>query len=400
MMSTEHNQLNPPHEPTDGPRDGFEVLGRKARVDYRMLKDGQDPTPEVQQQLRSELDDWCKDHSSPKDPHKPYPLSQTAARVGVSPSVLTEWLRNKYKGDSSAVARKIDTFFAEERERAGRYDFRQTAKIELTARIWGTIRAGIRGRTMPVIIGPPGSGKTAHALAFAKERGGVVVLRIEDAPADRRTVTELLCDETQELRPMKAKPHRRRLDSIKQWLRKRRNTVLIVDEAQKLSASGLELLRDLHDGSDPTGRHCLPIVFFGDENFYKLLNKAKSGASSPIAPQMIRRMIPVFDIVKDGAFDSDGTLYSVDDIVKIVRNDRVKLLTAKACGWLALLANTEGYGLLGFAIAVLRQAADLAGSDEKIDVEHLGEALLMTAGRSLATEVDQAAGGELLRRVG
>lgn len=383
--------------PTDGL--GFERLVEAGRVDYKMLTDGQAITPDIEQNLIGELQDWRKDNA--RSDGRPYPLTRLAPRVGVSNSVMTEILRGKYKGDRPKVLRLIDQFLADERQKAGRHDFRQHARIELSRKIFAVIDAGVLGHTMPVIIGPPGCGKTAHAYAYARERSGVVVLRIEDAPADRRTVTELLCETIQELRPMKAKPHRRRLDSIKQWLRKRRNTVLIVDEAQKLSASGLELLRDLHDGSDPTGHRCLPIVIFGDDDFHKLLGDTKYGKLTKLQPQMIRRMVPVFDVVKDGGY-AGGDLYTVEDIVKITRNHRVKLLTPKAARWLTNLANVHGYGLLGFAMAVLRQATvlyrDLIANDEQLDVEHLQESLRMTAGRGVALEIDEQTGGDLLAK--
>lgn len=393
----------------NGPRDdarhaadgaGFQILGQADRVEYRMLTDEQELTPELRANLVGELQDWRGDHPSPKDPGKPYPVNRLAEQIGVSPSVLSEWLRGKYKGDDRAVARAVDQFLADDRQRAGRHDFRRHAKIALSHKIFGAIQAGITNNTMPVIIGPPGCGKTAHARAFAAERSGVLVLRIEDQPADKRAVSEQLCDVIAELRPQKARPHRRRLDSIKSWLRKRRNTVLIVDEAQKLSASGLELLRDLHDGLDPDGAHGLPIIFFGDETFYRLLVRAKSGATSPIAPQMIRRMVPVMDVVRDGGVDDGGDLYTVDDIIKIVRNDRVKLLGRPAARWLTDLANVDGYGLLGFSLKVLQIAAHLMQrrGERQVTIDHLTAALNMTAGRSVAIEIDQAAGGELLTR--
>lgn len=396
--------MNGNHElqpPTDG--QGFEILGRHDRVEFRMLTDEQKCTPDVERQLIGELQDWRRDHPAAKDPGKPYPLNKLSDQIGVSPSVLTEWINGKYKGDSDAVARKVDQFLADERQRAGRFDFRQHAKIALTHKIFGAIKAGIINNTMPVIIGPPGCGKTAHARAFQSERGGVLYVRIEEERCTDRGITALLCDTIQELRPMKARQHRQRLDSIKTWLRKRRNTVLLVDECQKLDASGLEMLRTLHDITDPDGAHCMPIVFFGDEHFYKLLVRAKAGDRSPIAPQMIRRMVPVFDVAKDGGVEPDGggDLYTVQDIVAIVRNDRVKLLDRKALRWLTDLANVAGFGQLGFAIKVLQIACDLMEKrgEKQVDVEHLQMALGMTAGRSVAVEIDQAAGGELLAKI-
>ena len=389
----------PTQPPTDGRPDGFDRLAEAGRVDYRMLTDGQTVTAENERQLAAELQDWRKDNA--RHDGKPFPVTKLAPLVGVSASVLTEWLRAKYKGDHANVAKLADQFLADERRKLGHHDFRQFTRINLTRKIFACIDAGLQGGTMPVIIGPPGACKTAHARAYSRERSGVLVLRIEDEPCNKRALTEIFCDVIQELRPVKAKPHRRRLDSIKSWLGKRRNTVLIIDEAQKLSRSGLELLRDLHDQSDPTSNRCMPIVFFGDEGFRKLIGHTKDGYTTKLQPQMIRRMVPVFDIVKDGGYDA-GDLYSLEDILKIVHNNRVKLLTPQAARWLTNLANVHGYGLLGFAIAVLRQATalfrDMLAAQQRLDVEQLQESLQMTAGRSLAIEIDQATGGELLAR--
>lgn len=402
MTPEEGHNSTPPEVPKDGPRDGFERLAQAGRVDFHMVKDGHAVTEQDQEHLRGELRDWRRDNA--RNDGKPYPNTKLAPRVGVSPPVLSDWLNRKYKGDNAGVARLVDDFLARERERLGRHDFRQFAYIQVSSKVFACLDAGRANGTMPVVIAPPGGCKTSHVLAYQRDRSGVVVLRIKDQPCDKRAVTEQMCDVIQELRPMKSRPHRRRLESIEQWLRKRRNAMLIVDEAQKLSASGLELLRDLHDGSDPTGHHCLPIAFFGDESFRKLLGETKDGRTTKLQPQMIRRMVPVFDMVKDGGVDGENSdLYTVEDILKIVRNDRLRLLTRPAARWLRDLANVHGFGLLGFAIAVLRQAAllfkDRLARGGQLDVSDLQESLRMTAGRSLAIEIDQAAGGELLAKV-
>lgn len=69
------------------------------------------------------------------------------------------------------------------------------------------------------------------------------------------------------------------------------------------------------------------------------------------------------------------------------------------------LANTPDSGMLGAALDILKIACDLGERETGavrllIDVEHLRKAFRMSFGDSLAEIIDQAAGGELLRKVG
>lgn len=382
--------------PPDERQDGFERLGQEARRSFHMVKDDQKPTPEIIQALRGELADYRRDHTT-KD-GRPMPVKRLAERVGVAHGVLSEWLKAKYKGDDAAVALKVDRFLAEERERAGRFDVCQHAEIGLTRKIFGVIRAGIRNNSMPCVIGAPGTGKSVHARAFAADRGGVILIRPDETFNNARGVSYLLCQAIEGLRQILHKPHPKRLAAVRSYLQKHRNIVIVVDECQQLTAEGLICLRNLHDTSDPEGRRCTPIVFFGDEGFYRLIVKSRSGERSPIAPQMTRRMYPIFDIGRDGAEGESGAAFTVEDIVRIIRNERVHVVTAEGVRWLTRLANVSGYGSLGFAIAVLRMAFDIA-TEMPVDVAELVAALRMSIGPRAMEEVDEAAGGELLRKV-
>lgn len=377
-------------------KDGFEQLGQEARVEFRMVKEGQPITPDLERNLIGELQDWRRDHTTSDG--KPTPWKRLAELIGIPSSTLTEVVARKYKGNAENQLRKIDRFLAEDRERAGRFDVRHHAEIGLTRKIYGVIRAGIRNNSMPVIIGEPGSGKSVHARAFASDRGGVVLIRPDETFNNSRGVSRLLCQAIEALRPMLPKSHAKRLMALRTYLQKHRNLVIIVDECQQLVAEGLTCLRNLHDTSDPDGRRCTPIVFFGDESFYRLLVKSRNGERSPIAPQMTRRMYPIFDIARDGAGSDGGGVFSVEDVVRIIRNDRVRVVTTEGTRWVTNLANVHGYGSLGFAIAVIRMAFDI-GSSTPVDVPELVKALKMAIGPRAMEEVDDAAGGELLRRV-
>jgi len=387
--------------PTDG--HGFEALRQQGRVDYRMVKEDQEITPELRRQIVDDLKAYRDDN--PLSGRKPLSWQRLAEMIGLPPSTLHDIRYDKYKGNRDAVLRKIDQFLADEREKRGRFEFRSHAQIGMTGKIFGTIRTGIRRNWMPVIIGSPGVGKTAHARAFAADRGGVVVIRPDEAHRDDRGVTILLCTAIDPLRQQINQPHRKRLLEIKAWLRKHGSTVIVVDEAQKLNKAGLEMLRDIHDISDVSGRRGIPIVLFGDHRFKKLIEASRADERTVIEPQLARRLKPVLDLDAECALDDDGGLYTVDDIVKIVQNERVRILTPRATRWLRDLANVVGYGRLGFALDVLKLAIDISlppGGAPKlakpIDVDVLQEALEMTFGKSVAIVIDEQAGGELLTK--
>jgi hypothetical protein len=402
MIPDAPDNTNEPRPPTEGR--GLEKIAQKGRVEFRMVKDDQAVSPEIRQRTIDDLKAWRGDNPSGG---KMLPWARIAEQIGVPTTTLSEVVAGKYKGDADPTIRKIDIFLADDRARRGRFDFRTNAMLSFTETVFGVIQSGIRMNTMPVIVASSGVGKSQHARAFALHRGaGVYVIRIDEANCNASGVTKLICTAIENLRQHFQKTHSDRLAAIKEYLRTHGSTVLIIDECQKLSGSGLEMLRDIHDISDLTTHRNVPIVFFGDQNFLKLIFAGRSGSRSPISPQCIRRMRPVLNIdTSRFTQQPDGGIYSVQDIVNIVRNNRVKLLTPKATRWLRDLANVIPYGALGNAMGVLQQAVDLVVTpggelpeDTQIDVDTLQEALEMTFGNEVAVEIDQMADGALLRR--
>jgi hypothetical protein len=390
----------PDNVPIDG--GGIGKLARHGRVDYCMAKADEPLTDDIRRQI---IEDVCAYRDDNGDCNEPLPWGRLAELIGISRGVLNDVIRDKYEGDTDKILHKIDQFLADDRARAGRFDFRSCARIGITEAIFGAIRSGIRLNTMPVIIGEAGDGKTVHARAFASDRGGVILIRADEAHHNDRGVTKLLCNALSGLRRFYNHPHARWVMEIKNWLRKHGTAVIVVDEAQKLDGDGLEMLRDIHDLSDLSGRRNVPIVFFGDHNFKKLIFATRAGQRSPISPQTARRMRPVLDIETDCRLDDRGNAFTVEDIVKIVRNNRVKLLTTRAARWLRDLANVTGWGRLGMAMGVLQLAIDInvpPGGElaEPIDVEHLRDALEQTFGKEIAIVIDDAAEGALLEKTG
>jgi DNA transposition AAA+ family ATPase len=234
MNADPRDDANKPTPPTEGR--GIEKLGQKGRLEYRMVKDGQDATPDVIAQTIDDLKAWREDNHHDG---RPPAWSRIADNIGIPSTTLSEVIAGKYKGNIQPAIVKIDQFLADARARRGRFEFRTTARIGITEAIFGALRTGIRLNTMPVIIGSPGTGKSAHMRAFMTDRPGVIMIRIDEATCHSRGVTKLLCQAIPELRNNTFRTAGKRMDAIKEWLRKHGSTVIIVDEAQKLDRSGL-----------------------------------------------------------------------------------------------------------------------------------------------------------------
>jgi len=390
-----------------GPADGAarERLQQTGRTEARMLMDEQtEITPEQTRALLAEFDDW---RSTQLIGGRPLTIKAAAQRLGLTGGVLGEVLAEggpKYKGDLAKILRRIDQHLAEERQRLGLRDVGAFARIRLTGEIEGAFNLCVALRSMCAVIAEPGTCKSAHAAYLTGKRSLTYLVRVESAPADRLKVSELLCEalhdqhSRHELVQYRDKPHGRRLLAIKNFLIERQNAVLIIDEAQKLSANGLELLRDLHD---PSGARTFatPVVFFADETFKLLIGETRNGKRTKMTSQFASRIYPLLD-VRQLMIDAGGDLYTLDDIHAITRNPRTHVLTAAAARWLKILANVEGYGRLRTMMMVFRGAlslyAERVRQKQPLGVEHLQEAFTFVMTKRLAEEIDQAAGGELL----
>jgi DNA transposition AAA+ family ATPase len=162
----------------------FDQFGMEARMEARMLDADKPVTDEQRQALIRELQTYRDNHKTGRG--KPMPWEQLGAKIGVSGSSLVEIVRGNYKADPSNALRKVDQFLADERVRLGRFDARSFARIDLTGKIKGAIEQGLKHNTIPVIIGEPGSGKSAHARWFVGQREGAILIEPDEVDCDRK----------------------------------------------------------------------------------------------------------------------------------------------------------------------------------------------------------------------
>jgi hypothetical protein len=336
-------------------------FGMEARVEARMLKEGE---PVISGQRSALVRDLRAYRDANLIDGKPISLAKLAGYIGVSQSVLTEWTKSTYKGDDERISRLVDQFLAREDQRGQRASIRGFASIRAAVEVMvPAVNQAVLRRSMAVITGEPGSGKSLFAKWYVERNDGAVLITCDDADRDAKFVIDAL---HLALRLGTYSPHaRQKKREIEAFLQAHKNTVIIVDESQKLTADALELLRSLHDKSDPDGVRNVPVILFGDDKFYAVVCRSRGGERTPISPQITSRMFPVVSLERQGLqHDDDGqtipdSVFTRDDIDLIVKNGRLRLVRSDAVAWVVRLANLHGHGRLRLAARVLEIAIDI-----------------------------------------
>lgn len=366
----------------------IESFAQDARRDARMLRDDQPLTDDLIKAVR----DRARDYYQRRNQSGKFTLDQFAAQLGqvttgrgkvkvVAGSVLSEVLSGKYKGTIEPYIRRLDAFLSRERMRDDRFRTERFVEIELARRVRGVVHQAKRHGTMGVVIMEPGQGKSTIARACAQLDSATRLITIETGEGHPQGVLRKLYEA---LQIPGVVGDRSRRKALKSALRNNKTIVILVDEAQKLTSQGLEVLRDLHDNAHPDDAslydddRTIPMVLFGDLNFYALIKQGRRGHGR-VTSQLTSRMAPIFDSAQAGNFPGrpkgrNRDLYGEADLVKILRQDKLRIFTGDAIAYLTVLANLRSYGGLRTVVRTCETAYDLARGD-LIDVKRIKQAL-------------------------
>lgn len=388
-------------QPSDpNSENGLSQLGQEARIDHRLIPDGNPIRTEAAEQVIRDARDFILARRVQAKRYSAVDFAREAGLVTslgtpISASLLSQIFAGCYEGDTDRYLRQIDAFLAAQAERAERFDTSGFVHVGVAEKIFGVIRAAKRNNSMGLVVMEPGEGKSTIAMAYAASDPHAVLVRIEERAGTAKAVIDAVHRGLASREPVHGYNQKREVIRVR--MTGNRSMIVLVDEAQKLQRSGLEMLRDLHDASDPTGQYPVPIVLFGDHGFLRLLVRSRHGEATMIRPQLTRRIYPVFDShsAEAGLTNDPDKLYTLADIVSILRNRRLRLITDDATRWLWGVSNCRGWGALGLVMAIVRLAHDVAG-DKPIGVPELRTALRLVIGPSEAAIVDDQARAVLL----
>lgn len=185
--------------------------------------------------------------------------AHVARSLGLSPAVISTWLKGEYRGDNESLERKISQFMAN-------FNIKRVEVQEEIVKTRDLVSAhfvmdeAVVGREMAVLYGNPGTGKSVAVKEWVKEHPEAIL--IEVIPGMR--VKSLLQEIARKLGiDANAKAEELVVQISKEF--KRRDGVLVIDEAEHLSVTALENIRRIWDFSR------VPVILVGTYGLIKNL---------------------------------------------------------------------------------------------------------------------------------
>jgi DNA transposition AAA+ family ATPase len=321
-------------------------------------------------------------------------LSHVARSIGRSVATVSQVMRLDYSGRWQEVILLLDRWLEDEHK--SRQFARPEAFVEtrIAEEIYAVAEAAMHLRSIGVVYGPSGIGKTLALRAMAAEKPGSIFLSIETIGCTSAGVVEGIA---RQLRVMvgskKSYSSRFLVPGIIERLAGT-GRLVIIDEIHKLCGkttdAALHVLRDLHDH---TG---CPMLWCGTIDLLAYLEREAVGLREPLE-QIRSRIAPCRDLADAGTTGGGRPLYTIDEIRRVFSHWKLRL-TPDAEAELLDLANADRGGHLRTCERLLGVVGKLYANETKITAAMLRKAiglLLNRRGRDVL-EDRRASGGRVM----
>jgi len=282
---------------------------------------------------------------------------EIANEIGFTPSVISDFMNSKYRGDNSRLARQLNLWLDRRTKRKRAKGKRGYISTWACERMATYVRLADRRQKMAAIVAPSGAGKDMVIETLAEELNGAVIY------CDTQTTATRLVNRIAEAVGVKvtSKPEQVERRVIKRL--KDRSMILFVNEAQTLAGRGkvgakcAGLLRSIYD---QTG---VPICMFGSAEIFAFIDDRDPASGGG---QLYRRCLKVNLLNLAQQFedpDRPGVmgrpLFSKAEVKRFLGMKQVKLAEADAFDLLYQIANLTEHGTLGLCGDVIDAIADL-----------------------------------------
>lgn len=190
-------------------------------------------------------------------------LSQAALgrALGVSSASISTFRKGEYKGNNKELGRKIKLYLDNYAKKKSK-DIKEVAIFESKDKQMAdfVINEAVRDKEIAIIVGCAGSGKSTIAKDYARLHPNAILIEAT-LHSTARVILDELCERTHISGGRNL--HEKVLLIAKEL--KRRDVVILIDEAEHLSVRALEDLRRIWDFSS------CPLILFGTEILLKNL---------------------------------------------------------------------------------------------------------------------------------
>ncbi len=170
-------------------------------------------------------------------------MNAAASMMDMSPAQLSQFLNNKYKGDLERTSFRISNYIKDVLERK-KYSSEHVfiRNLTNTEMVLNVVRLTHLQRSIGLITGKSGLGKTSALKSYAEEHQEVLFIEVDTAYSPKELLSEL-----HEMCGYNGKGHLNLLK--KDIISKLKNSgrLLIIDQAEYLQDKALDLLRSIHD---------------------------------------------------------------------------------------------------------------------------------------------------------
>jgi DNA transposition AAA+ family ATPase len=218
---------------------------------------------------------------------------ESAKAIGVSEATLSQFLRGSYPGDMHEVAGKITNYLARHEKRLAVPQEPDFVETSIASEIFTVAEFCHNHNKIGLVYGDAGIGKTLALTQYAAAHPDVIFIRARVELKSARAIINEIANKLGK---------RDIIDTLRGT-----GKLLIIDEAQRLTHSALETLRDIHDESG------IGIVFSGNKDIYDRMRGKKGALFAQLFSRVgMRRYLQCRDVMKKDVEVVFNQFYQID----------------------------------------------------------------------------------------
>lgn len=193
---------------------------------------------------------------------------QIAREIAVSPAALSQFLDGIYTGDNAGIADRLQGWLALEAKRNTKKEHSlMSLDVENTKTVLFVCEYAHTKNDITLIFGDAGAGKTTALEYYRDKNAGVIMITANACTSSATAILKMLCNETG--RNISGRKDTIMNELVKYF--KGTNRLIIIDEADHLTLSALQAVRNLNDMAK------VGIVLSGNNKiFLQMIGGAKS----------------------------------------------------------------------------------------------------------------------------